>query len=549
MSGPISEEEEFEFRLRAEREAESALKAKSEVSGKTEKSQPTFGSESAKIAGQFASGLALDIPNIGNKPISELIGGTPLSYAELGKKIMEDWRGLPDRVKSFALAGASSLKFPEQATLHSEFGFPVPPQPETGIGKILGVGANLVGQALVGNKIQKSLTRPASYNLKYPSSSQIEKAIKQMDENVGKMHTENENILSTERARTETSKLFRNIKNNEDISSLEVQRRTVADQQAIRVQKELGGRASKKLGEAFFEEYSEAGKDQYVTHDNYREGLESVLQKSGVVDEAGELIDGGVDPNSPTGKILKLYQDAKNKYSNDVYSLNSDGKMIKPSMPLLELDKNLKSVLIQGKQYGSADRVMTDLRYEFSQKVAPLRKIGKKYASDFQLRNSVFDNFNIYNRMGFRRGTGNERTGIGVLENISHENPASVYPQNKRMMEFLRKYAGEDPSEPLKNIRARITSIKTGAENEDLQSKFRFDEMESRIKTSEAVALQRAEQVKADMLKLMDRAKLKEATGMRNKIIGTTVAYAAAGSIVAPKLKSGLGRVLSTFRS
>jgi len=487
-----------------------------EVKKESVSDKPSLGSEAAKVAGQFASGLAMDLPNIGNKPIAELVAGYPGSNAEIG---MEMGKNLKDRILSGSTAGALSFDVPEQETMNSKFGFPVPPQPETKVGKILGIGANIAGQAITG-KVAFNRLRPSS-NLKLPKPEQVDQAIRQVDENIGNLVKSNSEAISREAERIKTTKLFRDIKVNDEIGQLELQKRTLADQQAVRVQSRIAVKASQELGKKFGSEYESAMNGKYVTLDDYQEALGNVLKKYGIIDETG-AIDPNINLSPSQKKVLNLYNAVLEKRPNDVVQFDVE------KMPLAEVDKNLKSVLIRGKQYGSGDHILTDLRYEFSDKVAELRKIGSKFAQDFKDRNAVFDTFKPFGR----RGEADVKTAIGVIENLASENPASVYPQNQRMMDFLKKYAGEDPSHPVKEVGKKIVGIKKSTANDDLQAMYSFDEMASRIKASEAQALTRAEQMKAGLGELFERAKIKEASDAAKKSVAKYVGLSAAGAAI-----------------
>lgn len=471
----------------------------------SESTKPTITSEAKKIGGQFLSGLAMDIPNIGKKPISEVLAGQPGSNFEVGMKITD----------AIISRDASKLN---QPTLNSKFGFPVPPEPETNVGKILGLGANLAGQAITGRIIANAMR--TSLNLKLPKSSNIEDAIRQVETNTKNLVETNQATLSREADRMKTTKLFRDIKNNETLSAYEVEKRVLADKQAIKVQDRLALKASKELGNKFGEEYQAAANGKYITLDDYQESLEGVLRKYGIIDDAGEA-----NPNANLStsqqKVLNLYNDLKSKRPNDVIQFDVE------KMPLTELDRNLKSVLVRGKQYGSGDHILTDLRYEFSDKVADLRKIGSKYAQDFKDRNAVFDVFKPFGR----RGEADVKSGISLFENLASEDPSKVYPQNQRMMEFISKYAGEDPSAPVKAVGGKIKSLKLSSAEDDLRSKFSFDELESRITNSTMRAMERAEDMKVRLSQLKETAIQKEAKDALKKKIAVYAGSAAAGTV------------------
>ena len=505
--------------------------------------KPTLSSEAGKVAGQFATGLSQDLLDVGNKPISELTSGSVGSNMELGALMTSN---LPDRIKSFAMAGALSADIPQQETMHSKFGFPVPPQPETKVGKILGLGARITGQAITGKLLYNSM-KPSS-NLKLPKSSQVEQAISKVDENVGELIKDNAATISREADRAKTSKLFRDIQVNDELGNLELQKRNLSDQQAIKVQNKLAIKASSELNKNYAEKYKPAIKGKFISYDDYKSGLEEVLTENGIIDSQGNEIP-GIKISKSDKSVLNLYKDAvgnkPNELIRDSLTNNIIGeKDINPRIPLDELDSKLESILIKGRQYGSGDHVLTDIRHKFTGYVAEIKEIGKEFAPDYQQRNAVFDKFKPnFTRIGYRRGDADVSSGIGVLENLSDENPAKVFPQNQRMMDFLQTYGGEDPSHPVKKVSLKIKGLKTSAADTDMRSMFSMDEMASKIKNSETQAIERAKQMKANLGGLLERVKAKEATLSRNKRIALEIAgITGATEAVRFALKKAVGK-------
>ena len=131
--------------------------ANSGASQQPAQEKPSVGGEALKVAGQFGSGLLFDLPNIGAKPISELIGGQPLASMEKGVLLAGKGREVLDRFMKGGLPTAAQTPV-EQETLNSKYGFPVVPQPETGVGKVLGLGANIAGQAVAGKALTSAMT-------------------------------------------------------------------------------------------------------------------------------------------------------------------------------------------------------------------------------------------------------------------------------------------------------------------------------------------------------------------------------------------------------
>lgn len=447
-------------------------------------SKPTLASEAGKVAMQGASGLLLDIPKIGDKPIAELFAGHPGSSIDLGMRIR-------DAVESKDL---SKIK---QDTLNSKYGFPVPPEPETGVGKVLGIAANLAGNYVSGGAIEKSLRQ--SFNLKYPKPEQVEEAMKTVENNVKQMVEQNRASFSEAKDRANTTKLFRDIQNNDRISKLELGKRLLADKKAVDVQDRLALKASKELGAKFGLEYEAKAAGKTVSLDDVQEGLGNVLKRSGIIDEAGEKIP-GMNISPAQQKVYKMYEAIKSGADKGEMILDDIKIGENRTLPLDKFDRSLKQILVRGKQYGQGDHILTDLRYEFSDKIAELREVGKKFAQDFKARNAIFDTFKPFGK----RGETDVKAGIGLFENLAAEDPAQVFPQNRRMMEFLKKYGGEDPSEPIRKLGGEIKGIKLGSAEEDMKTMFSLDEMASKISRSEQDAISRAMDMKDRMGKLLE---------------------------------------------
>lgn len=138
--------------------------------------KPRLRDDVGAIAAQFGSGLLMDVPNIGAKPISEVVGGTPLNYMDRMSRLAQNPK---DAFQRFLVAGpGAGISSPvEQPTLNSEFGVPVVPQPRSRLGQVLGLGANLAGQAITGKVVSGAMTPKVRMGPSIPSADEVSSAI------------------------------------------------------------------------------------------------------------------------------------------------------------------------------------------------------------------------------------------------------------------------------------------------------------------------------------------------------------------------------------
>lgn len=500
--------------------------------------KPSILSESLKVALQGVSGASQNLLDITNKPISELTSGEVGSRFEegylIGKKIRTaNKEDIASTIKRFVNSGligiAESMESPRD-TLSSKYGFPSLPQPETGVGKALGIVANIVGQGLVLGRLGQG-SRNA--NLKMPSSSQIDKAISTIDSNVTKIKSANSENLFRTHDGIEVNAIEQSIKDNHAISQLELNKTKLSDSISQEIQgspgnKGLGVKASKKLGEEFYKEYQKyAGEEVYV--DDVLDGIGKVLQKYGIIDGKGERVPES-SPNQPQAKVLNFYESLKGNKPNDIIQIESK------KVTLGEFDKGLKSLFGKGRQYGSEDYILTDIRHAMSNYVSKLREVGTEFAPDFQLRNAVYDKFHIFDRIGFRRGSGDQSSGMKVLENLGHENPAGTLPQNERMMDFLKEYSGKDPSSNVRNIGTQIRGIKQASEARKIASKILILNMERDKFNTELKASKEADLMKEKLGNLKISARIREArTALKKKVAigaGLAATLAVGGPVI-----------------
>ena len=188
--------------------------------------------------------------------------------------------------------------------------------------------------------------------------------------------------------------------------------------------------------------YAALGKET-IPKEDYAITLKSYLENRGVIDGNGELYP-GVNLNTPEGAVYGLYK--KHVTPEGVIDFGV------PEIPLIQLDKEIKGIL---RKFKSGDHALTDLRMEFSPYLKKGNVVRAKYVQDYKARNAIFDTFKTFGR----RGPEDVKTGIGVFENLANEDPSKIFPQNRRMMDFLKKWAGEDPSAPVVSLGKEIKGI------------------------------------------------------------------------------------------
>lgn len=498
---------------------------------------PSLKSESLKVGLQFASGLSQGAIDPGIKPFAETVAGIPGSSAELGSLMLSD---MPNRIKNAALSGPNAFKIPEQETLHERTGFPVLPQPETGLGKALGLAANIAGNVAGFSVVASALKiKP----LKLPSSAQVEDSIVKLESNIGEMTAGNNNIIKVGKSRATSDNILRNTAKAEQLEALELQKRTLADKAAVKIQTKEAMKASKKLGDEFGVEYEEAAAGKKILIDDYQAGLEETLMEAGILDDAGKLIQNV--PISPSErKVLDLYGQVKTRKGGKVIHLDADVQ----EMDLITLDKNLKTVLVNNKQFGPGDHILSILRQKFSETVSGLRDVGRKFGQDFRDRNAVFAVFKPFSR----KGTADVKQGIGVLENLASENPANVFPQNERIMSFMKKFTGSDPSDEVKSVGATIRNVNSQANLANTKATMTQAELNARLTAETGRNIQKGKEVKANLLNLKEIAvereianlersrRIKDVSDTAKRVAGRVAGTAATAGAVFAGAKLGL---------
>lgn len=533
----MSEQEEFEFRARAEQEAAASKKPeakeapspKAEVPSDKPKFLPSSAgeamSEGAKVVGQGVVGLSADMLDIGNKPISELLAGEVGKNVELGALLQKN---INSRIAAFAKSGMINpdVMRADAETLNTKIGFPVPPQPETGLGKILGLSARVAGNIIAFKAGEGINTRLTSPKFKLPSSEKLEAAIKAVDSNVQTAQEINKVKLDTVKSRTKfEEEMIHKVRDSEELSFLENQKADVAYSRAQEIHGKPGEaglavKASKKLNEAYWEEakpYFNA--ELYV--DDVKEGIKTTLQKHGVIDANGDRVK-DIQLSDPHAKALKFYESLTTKDPEGIVDVLGDMKKIKVGEYKAKLEATL------GRKGGS-DMLTQEIFQESGQYIKGLKDVNTKFVADYQTRNAVYDKFNIFNKIGWRKGAVSIEPGAKMLENLSEVDPAKINRDFLQMDDFLTRYTGESVSAPVKKISGEMLSIRDSAIKRNFMNQASIDSLEARIMSQEARSKVNAESIKAN---LSDVAKLSKAREQRlswmKKATGITAATTAA---------------------
>jgi hypothetical protein len=166
---------------------------------------------------------------------------------------------------------------------------------------------------------------------------------------------------------------------------------------------------------------------------------------------------------------------------------------------------------------------------ESGQYIKGLKDVNTKFVADYQTRNAVYDKFNIFNKIGWRKGAVSIEPGAKMLENLSEIDPAKINRDYLQMDDFLTRYTGESVSAPVKKISGEMLSIRDSAIKRNFMNQASIDSLEARITAQEARSKVNAESIKAN---LSDVAKLSKAREQRlswmKKATGITAATTAA---------------------
>lgn len=525
----ISEEEEFEFRLRAEQEAgseESDVAVEETETTQRQRFLPSSMEETISEAGRVAlkgvAGATGGLSEIGLKPIGELVGGESLKNLGLGVLLSKN---LKDRIKAFSVSGgfdSSIMKDTERKTLNSEFGFPVPPQPETGIGKILGIGAEVIGGLRTGKNLETAVLKHG-FN-KLPSSAKIDSAIEAIDSNVKTNIAINESKLAEATTRTAfEEKMINKIRDERVISDLNNEMSEVAYSQAERVHGKPGEIglaviARKNLNKAYWKD-AEPFFNKEVPIDDVIEGVQTKLQNHGIIDGRGEIVP-GAEMSKEHGKLLIFYNKVNKRDPNGIVSY--DLKKIKIGV----LKKTLESEL--GRGHGS-ENLVSEIVQGVGEYVKELKEVNMKYVTDYQASNGVYDKFNVFTKIGWRRGDVSLNNGAKFFENLASEDPSKINRDFVKEIDFLKKYSGEDPSEPVRGLSNEILNVKKSALDRQFKAMNSLDEMGAKISKNAERSLKNGQEMIGNLKSIGEFVKNKEAFKARIKNTAVGAAKLAVG--------------------
>lgn len=518
---------------------------------------PTVGSEALKIAGRGLAGASQGILDIGETSPVEAIGGIPASYMEKGSKLVSQDQ-IKSAIQKFVMSGSTGLvdainNAPVES-INSKLGLsPLLPQPETVVGRALGMAANIAGSALTGGRafgitprsvkqavksgttlgMESKLTKA---NVRLPSSLEIEQAIKGVVDSNAELV--NKNLVSKTELydSLDVNQLNYKIRDSANIQKLEEIKNNLSFDAAEEISGTPGGniglglKASKNLNEKYWQEvkpYYNA--EKYV--EDLRGNIESTLQNHGVMDAAGKLVE-GAEISRDHSKLLKLYEKMAPEVKEGVVDLGADLRKIKVGEFRTMLEETL------GKGDG-ANNLAVDVFQEAGKDVKGLKAITASYAPKYQIRNAVFDKFNIFNRIGWRRGEASRNSGASAIDNVANIDPSKINLDNVKMFDFIKEYTGKDPSSSVKSISGGIKKIMEESSARDIKSKIMKQDMARNIFKSEQSSFIKSKEMIDTLQRLKISAKIKE-----TKTAALQRAATVAGSTIAGGLAGGIGSKL-----
>lgn len=477
-------------------------------------------SEAGKVVAQGVVGLSGDLLDVGNKPVAEILSGEVGKNVELGALLQKN---IDKRIKAFSMAGgfnADILKGADAETLHTKIGFPVPPSPETGLGKILGLSARITGNIVSGKVAEAGMSRLTSPRFKLPSSEQIESAIQAVDSNVQTAQEINKTKLETVKARTKfDEEMFHKVRDSEELSSLENTKADIAYQKAQEIhgkpgENGLAVKASQELNKKYWEEVQPFFEKELDAND-VTEGMKTVLQKYGVLDGQGDLIK-DVQLTPAHARALKLAEEVH------------DMKTIKAGDFKAKLEGTI------GKRPGH-DVLTQEIFQEAAQYVDDIKRVNTKFVADYQTRNAIYDKFNIFNKIGWRKGAVSIEPGAKMLENLADADPAKVNRDYLQMDDFLGRYTGESVSAPVKELTGKMIGIRDAAIERNFRNQANIDSLESRIISQEARSKENAASIKANLSDVAKLSKKREEFKKWVKGVGAVSAATTAATMVGGK--------------
>ena len=379
----------------------------------------------------------------------------------------------------------------------------------------------------------------------FPKVSQIKDAEDLVNANLASLKSTNIQKSKELALQIDSAEIPNRIKYESKVSSLANKQSKVAYEQSKLIHGDpvesnlgnpgLGLKASKKLNKEYWKEVQPLhGKEMYV--EDAREGLKTTLQQEGALDFQGNPVP-NVELGPDHSKLLNLYNSLDEKKVPGVIDALGDVRKITVG----ELKSKIEDAL--GK--GSGGRTLArDAFSEAARYVDEITKINASYVEKYQTRNGIFDKFNIFTKMGYRRGAVDLNKGASLLKNLASENPADINLDNKVMMKFLEDYAGVDPSRPVVGIGNEMKNVKGAYKASNDSDKLRQIKLREDILASESEATIDALQAQNSFSKLKAVAIDKEAkaaakTAFKNDVKKTAV-KAAVGTGVAGTI-TGLG--------
>lgn len=493
-------------------------------------------SEAGAVGLKALSGATEGLTEVGLKPVSEAVAGQVGLQVEtgvkLGKLIRENYKTM---IKGLAINPMTEIgkRINEVSgsleTLNSKYGIPVPPQPETGIGKILGMGAQAIGGASTAKNFE-NMVKSGKFKIKSENITDAKAGIESnLKTNIAM--TDEQLAIAKGRSKFEED-MIHGINDKIKISTLENELSDVSYRQSEAIHGNpdeigLGLKASKNLNKAYWKR-AEPYFNQEIHMDDAIDSVKSYLQKTGVVDVDGRPIP-NIEIHQDQAKALKLYKELKP--FDDVGEVQFNPKKIKVG----DLKKQMDGVF--GKGYG-AENIKNEIFQSVTSYVKGLKEVNKEFVTDYQARNGVFDKFNIFNRIGWRKGDVGLNSGSEVLKNVANENPAAINRDNLKLMDFIKKYTGEDPSLPVKKVSGDIVGVKNNAMARQTKSMYEISALETKIRNNQARSMQNAQRMISSLNEI--EAIVKRQEGIKAAIKGAVIGGAkimAGGSLFEAGIK------------
>lgn len=162
---------------------------------------------------------------------------------------------------------------------------------------------------------------------------------------------------------------------------------------------------SQRIGEEFNAEWSSKIKGKTVSEDKAYEILYDTVKERGMLNEPDFNPAKWSNADNQVYRMFEKYKNIVNETKK--IAASGAGRARQPvQIPLEDFDRDLKDVVgaFKGKQWGSAEHVITDLRKNVFSSLAgeykDLTPINSRFAPKFQLRNALFQRVKPFDKTG-----------------------------------------------------------------------------------------------------------------------------------------------------